>query len=208
MRDESRPKAGLMHVGNWADLRAVAAGEACASCGQPLTVIKGIEVGHIFKLGYKYTDALNVTVSGPDGKPVKPIMGSYGIGVERAMAACIEVHHDAKGIVWPVAVAPFEAVVVVAQQNDATVAEAGERAYQALLDAGVDVIIDDRPDRAGVKFSDAELVGIPFRITIGKRGVAAGTAELTDRATGETVVIPLDEIAKHVREAVAATLAA
>jgi prolyl-tRNA synthetase len=94
--------------------------------------------------------------------------------------------------------------VVVAQQNDATVAEAGERAYQGLLEAGVDVIIDDRTDRAGVKFSDAELVGIPFRITIGKRGVAAGTAELTDRATGETVVIPLDDVAKHVREAIAA----
>jgi prolyl-tRNA synthetase len=195
-------------VANWADLRAAQAGEACASCGGPLEVIKGIEVGHIFKLGYKYTDALNVTVSGPDGKPVKPIMGSYGIGVERAMAACIEVHHDAKGIVWPVAVAPFEAVVVVAQQNDPTVAEAGERAYQGLLDAGVDVIIDDRPDRAGVKFSDAELVGIPFRITIGKRGVAAGTAELTDRASGETTVIPLDDLAKHVREAIAAALAA
>jgi prolyl-tRNA synthetase len=124
------------------------------------------------------------------------------------MAACIEVHHDDKGIAWPVSVAPFEAVVVVAQQNDATVAEAGERAYQALLDAGVDVIIDDRPDRAGVKFSDAELVGIPFRITIGKRGVAAGTAELTDRATGETEVVPLDEIAKHVGEAVARALTA
>ena len=165
-------------------------------------MIKGIEVGHIFKLGYKYTDAFDITVSGPDGKPVKPIMGCYGIGVERAMAACIEVHHDEKGIVWPAAVAPFEAVVIVAQQNDAAVAEAGERAYRALLDAGVDVIIDDRPDRAGVKFSDAELVGIPFRITIGKRGLASGTAELTDRATGETVAVPLDDIAKHVREAV------
>jgi prolyl-tRNA synthetase len=196
-----------VNVGQWADLRAVAAGEACLNCGQPLTVIKGIEIGHIFKLGYKYTDAFDITVAGPDGKPVRPIMGCYGIGIERAMAACIEVHHDAKGIVWPVAVAPFEAVVVVAQQNDATVAEAGERAYQALLGAGVDVIIDDRPDRAGVKFSDAELVGIPFRITIGKRGVAAGTAELTDRATGETTVIPLDDLAKHVREAVAAALA-
>jgi len=195
-------------VGRWADLRAVAAGEACANCGQPLTVIKGIEVGHIFKLGYKYSDAMDITVSGPDGKPVRPIMGCYGIGVERAMATCVEVHHDEKGIVWPVSVAPFEAVVVVAQQNDGGVAEAGERAYQALLDAGVDVIIDDRPDRAGVKFSDAELVGIPFRITIGKRGVAAGTAELTDRATGETEVVTLDDIAKHVREAVAQALTA
>jgi prolyl-tRNA synthetase len=189
-------------VGRWADLRAAEEGEPCVRCGNPLQVIKGIEVGHIFKLGYKYTDVFDITVSGPEGKPVKPVMGCYGIGVERAMAAVIEVHHDEKGIIWPVSIAPFEAVVVVAQQNDAAVADAGERAYQALLDAGVDVIIDDRPDRAGVKFSDAELVGIPFRITIGKRGLAAGTAELTDRATAETVMVPLDDLAKHVREAV------
>jgi prolyl-tRNA synthetase len=195
-------------VGQWADLRAAKEGEPCQQCGQPLQVIKGIEIGHIFKLGYKYTDAFDITVLSPEGKPVRPIMGCYGIGVERAMAACVEVHHDDKGIAWPVSIAPFEAVVVVAQQSDATVAEAGERVYQALLEAGVDVIIDDRPDRAGVKFSDAELVGIPFRITIGKRGVAAGTAELTDRATGETEVVPLDDIAKHVRESVVAALVA
>jgi len=194
-------------VGTWADLRAVEAGEACVRCGGPLEVIKGIEVGHIFKLGYKYTDAFAVTVSGPDGKPVKPIMGCYGIGVERAMAACIEVHHDAKGIVWPAAVAPFEAVVVVAQQDDTAVAEMGEQVYRRLQDAGVDVIIDDRHVRAGVKFSDAELVGIPFRVTIGKRGLASGTAELTDRATGETVAVPLDEIPERVRKTVAHAIA-
>ncbi len=191
-------------VGQWADLREAAAGEACVNCGRPLEVERGIEVGHIFKLGYKFSDTIGLSVSGPDGKPVKPIMGCYGIGVERAMAAIIEVHHDAKGIAWPVAVAPFEVVVVIAQQDDAAVAAAGEQVYQALLAAGVEVIVDDRAVRAGVKFSDAELVGIPFRITVGKRGLAAGTAELTDRATGSTVQIPLDrELPKHVREAVA-----
>jgi prolyl-tRNA synthetase len=190
-------------VGQWADLREVGAGEACVNCGHGLEVERGIEVGHIFKLGYKFTDTIGISVSGPDGKPVRPIMGSYGIGVERAMAAAVEVHHDEKGIIWPVAIAPFEVVVVVAQQDDAAVAAAGERVYQALLDAGVEVIVDDRQVRAGVKFSDAELVGIPFRVTVGKRGLAAGTAELTDRATGSTVQIPLDDLAKHVREAVA-----
>jgi prolyl-tRNA synthetase len=190
-------------VGQWADLREAASGEPCIRCGSPLTVERGIEVGHIFKLGYKYSNTLGISVSGPDGKPLKPIMGSYGIGVERAMATVVEVHHDERGIIWPAAIAPFEAVVVVAQQDDAPVAEVGERAYQALLDAGVDVILDDRSVRAGVKFSDAELVGIPFRITIGKRGLAGGTAELTDRATGTTVAIPLDDIAKHVQEALA-----
>jgi prolyl-tRNA synthetase len=194
-------------VGRWADLRTVTAGEACVRCGEPLEVFTGIEVGHIFKLGYKYTNALDVTVSGPDGKPVRPIMGCYGIGVERAMAAIVEVHHDAKGIIWPASVAPFDAVVTVAQQNDAAVAEAGEQVYRRLLDAGVDVIIDDRPARAGEKFSDAELVGIPLRITIGKRGLASRTAEVTERATGETVAVPLDDIPEHVRKSVAAALA-
>ena len=191
-------------VGQWADLRQAEAGEACVRCGHPLEVLKAIEVGHIFKLGYKFTKAFDVNVSGPDGKPVKPIMGSYGIGVERAMAAVIEGHHDAKGIIWPLSVAPFAVVLVVAQSEDAAVAEAGERAYQALLDAGVEVIIDDRPVRAGVKFSDAELTGIPFRVTIGKRGLAAGTAELTRRTTGETEEIPLDDLPKHIHEALTA----
>jgi len=190
-------------VGRWADLREVAPGDACVNCGHGLEIERGIEVGHIFKLGYKYSDAMDVRVSGPDGKPVKPIMGCYGIGVERAMATIVEVHHDDKGIIWPVAVAPFEVVVVIAQQDDATVAAAGEQAYQALLEADVEVIVDDRQVRAGVKFSDAELTGIPFRVTVGKRGLASGTVELTDRAAGSTVAVPLDEVAKHVREAVA-----
>ena len=123
-------------VGQWADLREVTAGEACVICGHPLEVERGIEVGHIFKLGYKFTDTIGISVSGPDGKPVRPIMGSYGIGVERAMAAAIEVHHDDKGIIWPVAIAPFEVDVVIAQQDDAAVAAAGEQVYQALLAAG------------------------------------------------------------------------
>jgi len=183
-------------VHNWADLREAAEGEPCARCGEPLQTLRGIEVGHIFKLGYKFSDALGISVSGPDGKPLRPIMGCYGIGVERAMATIVEVHHDEKGIIWPAAVAPFEVVVVIAQQDDPAVSGAGEQVYQALLDAGVEVIVDDRPVRAGVKFSDAE------------RGLAAGTAELTDRATGSTAHIALDELPKHVREAVSSAIAA
>jgi prolyl-tRNA synthetase len=191
-------------VGRWADLREIAAGDSCVNCGHGLEIERGIEVGHIFKLGYKYADAMDIRVSGPDGKPAKPIMGCYGIGVERAMATAVEVHHDEKGIIWPVAIAPFEVVVVVAQSENAEVAAEGERVYQSLLDAGVEVIVDDRAVRAGVKFSDAELTGIPFRVTVGKRGLASGTAELTDRAAGTTVTVPLGaELAKHVREAVA-----
>ena len=195
-------------VGQWADLREVAAGDQCINCGHGLEVERGIEVGHIFKLGSKYTEAMQIRVSGPDGKSIRPVMGCYGIGVERAMATVVEVHYDAKGIIWPVAVAPFEVVVVIAQQDDPAVAEAGEEAYVALADAGVDVIVDDRLVRAGVKFSDAELVGIPFRVTIGKRGLAAGTAELTERESGTTVQIPLADLASHVREAIAKSLVA
>jgi prolyl-tRNA synthetase len=195
-------------VGRWASLREVNPGDPCVNCGHGLEVERGIEVGHIFKLGYKYSDALDIRVSGPDGQPVRPVMGCYGIGVERAMATIVEVHHDAKGIAWPAAVAPFEVVVTVAQQDDPAVAEAGEEVYVALADAGVDVIVDDRPVRAGVKFADAELVGIPFRVTVGKRGLAAGTAELTDRAAGTTVAVPVADLVQHVREAIAKSVVA
>jgi prolyl-tRNA synthetase len=195
-----------INIGQWADLRETAAGDPCLNCGHGLEIERGIEVGHIFKLGYKYVDAMEIRVSSPDGKPVKPVMGSYGIGVERAMATIVEVHYDDKGIIWPAAVAPFEVVVVIAQQDDPAVAEAGVEIYQALLDADVDVIVDDRQVRAGVKFSDAELVGIPFRVTVGKRGLAAGTAELTDRATGSTVHVALADLAQHVREAIAKSI--
>jgi prolyl-tRNA synthetase len=181
-------------VDQWTDLREVAAGEPCPRCGAALRVRRAIEVGHIFKLGYRYADALDATVLGFDGKRVKVIMGSYGIGVERAMAAIVECHHDGAGIVWPEAVAPYRVAVVVAQANDPETAKAGERIYQDLLTAGVAVIIDDRPERAGVKFRDVELVGIPLRVTVGRRGLADGVVELTRRATGETERVPLDSV--------------
>ncbi|GAB3155188.1 proline--tRNA ligase [Micromonospora sonneratiae] len=189
-------------VGTWADLREVAAGEPCVRCGQPLQVQRAIEVGHIFKLGYKYSDALDATVLDPTGARTRVIMGSYGIGVERAMAAIIEGHHDDRGIVWPMPVAPFHVAVVVAQSDNTTVAEAGEQIYQQLLAERVEVIIDDRAERAGVKFRDVELVGIPLRITVGKRTLADGVVEFTDRASGQTDRIPLDQVVEHVRKAV------
>ena len=181
-------------VGTWADLREVVAGEPCPVCGHPLELLVAIEVGHIFKLGYKYTKAFGVTVLDANGERVHPIMGSYGIGVERALASIVECHHDERGIVWPLAVAPFSVVIVVAQSNDPEVAAAGEALYEELSAAGIEVIIDDRAERAGVKFSDAELTGIPYRITVGKRGLAEGTAELTERLTGETRKVALGSL--------------
>jgi prolyl-tRNA synthetase len=177
-------------VGEWAELRAVTAGEPCVRCGQPLELRRSIEVGHIFKLGTKYSEALGADVLDADGKRVPLVMGSYGIGVERAMAAIVEAHHDDKGIVWPVAVAPFT-VAVVAASGDPAVAE---RIYEELLGQGIDVVYDDRAERAGVKFRDIELVGIPFRVTIGKKSLADGVVELTERATGETVRVAPQEL--------------
>ena len=190
-------------VGSWADLREVAAGEPCIRCGEPLELLPTIEVGHIFKLGYKFTKAFGVTVLDASGERVHPTMGCYGIGVERAMAAIVECHHDERGIVWPVAVAPFTVVVTVAQSEDPESAKAGESVYEQLTAAGIEVIIDDRAERAGVKFRDAELTGIPFRVTVGKRGLADSTVEVTTRATGETVKVAIGDVVAHLREALA-----
>lgn len=190
-------------VDTWADLREVVAGEACVRCGEPLQLQRAIEVGHIFKLGYKYSDALGATVLDADGKRTKIIMGSYGIGVERAMAAIVECHWDERGIVWPLAVAPFEVAVVVAQPDDADTARHGMQIYDQLRDAGVDVIVDDRSDRVGVKFRDVELVGIPVRVTVGKRGLADGVVEVTYRASGETERVAVDDAVDHVRRMLA-----
>ncbi|WUH97869.1 proline--tRNA ligase [Spirillospora sp. NBC_00431] len=186
-------------VGLWADLREVEAGQRCVRCGERLEVERAIEVGHIFKLGDHYTRAIGAEVLDPDGRRVPVIMGSYGLGVERAMAAIVETHHDDRGIVWPLPVAPFQVAVVAAQSDDAGVAGAAEEIYAALASAGVEVVIDDRSERAGVKFRDVELTGIPFRVTVGRRGLAEGVAEVTPRATGETEKVPLDAVVDHVR---------
>ncbi|MFE5580484.1 His/Gly/Thr/Pro-type tRNA ligase C-terminal domain-containing protein [Kitasatospora sp. NPDC056531] len=165
-----------------------------------------IEVGHIFKLGRKYTEALGISVLGPDGGRVVPITGSYGTGVERALAAIVETHHDDKGIVWPVSVAPFEVAVVVLGGGDAEAAVTAESLYRRLRDERIDVLLDDRDERPGVKFRDAGLVGIPYRVTVGARGLAGGTVEVTTRATGETRAVPVAEAAEHVRKLLTAAV--
>jgi prolyl-tRNA synthetase family II len=186
-----------LRVGVWADLREVTEGEPCPRCGSPLGVQRTVEIGHIFKLGYKYTEALGVSVLDAAGERVTPIMGSYGIGVERALAAVVETHHDQAGIVWPASVAPF--AVAIAQLGDRPeVCQAAEEIYETLRSARVDVILDDRQERPGVKFSDLELVGIPWRVTVSARGVAQNTAELTKRVDGTTEQVPIAEAAARV----------
>jgi prolyl-tRNA synthetase len=193
-----------IEVGTWADLREVTEGEPCPRCGAPLQLTRVIEVGHIFKLGRKFTTALGVTVLGPDGSAITPIMGSYGIGVERAMAVIAEVHHDDAGLVWPVQVAPFEVTVITVSAKDHAVVTTAESIYAELRAAGMDVVIDDRDERPGVKFKDAELTGIPVRVSVGSRDLAEGVVEVVSRATGQKDRVPADQVVKRVRELLAA----
>ena len=185
-------------VGKWADLRTVTKGDRCVECGSELDLWKGIEVGHIFKLGTKYSEAFGAYVQDEAGNSHPVVMGSYGIGVERNMAAVVEANHDDAGIIWPVSVAPYEVVVTMVRQDDEAVREAGERLYAELKAAGVDVILDDRDERPGVKFADAELVGFPYRITVGPKGAASGVVELTTRKGLTTEEVALDEVVSAV----------
>jgi prolyl-tRNA synthetase len=184
----------------WADLRTVQKGEACPNCDAgTLDIFKAMEIGHIFKLGTKYSDSMGATVLDANGKEVPIVMGSYGIGVERILSAAIEQNHDSDGIVWPRAIAPFDVVVTVTNVKQKEMTDAGERLYEELRRAGLEVLLDDRDERAGVKFKDADLVGIPFRITVGKK-VADGNVELFERATKQSTDIALADVAAKVQE--------
>jgi len=189
-------------VNRWADLREVTEGEPCPRCGSALEFIRAIEVGHIFKLGRKYTTTLGVSVSLADGSTVIPIMGSYGIGVERALATIAEVHHDDAGLAWPVQVAPAEVTVLLLSVRDPEARAAAEALYSSLLDTGVDALIDDRDVRPGVKYADAELTGIPFRISVGTRDLAEGVVEITKRASGEKERVSVSEAASWIRASI------
>jgi prolyl-tRNA synthetase len=193
-------------VTQWADLREVTEGDPCPRCGARLQFVRAIEIGHIFKLGRKYTTTLGVTVSMQDGSTAVPIMGSYGIGVERAIAAIAEVHHDDAGLAWPVQVAPAEVTVLLLSVRDAEARAAAEVLYSGLLDAGVDALIDDRDVRPGVKYADAELTGIPYRISVGSRDLAEGVVEITTRANGEKERVPVGEAVGWVRRAITTAL--
>jgi prolyl-tRNA synthetase len=181
-------------VDEWFELRAVESGEGCPKCETgKLEVFKGMEIGHIFKLGTKYSESMGATVLTQDGKQVPIIMGSYGIGVERIISAAVEQHHDDDGIVWPKSIAPFDVVVTITNMKQDEVREAGERLYQELQQAGFDVLLDDRDERAGVKFKDADLIGIPYRVTIGKK-ITDGVVELFDRSTKKSEDVKIGDV--------------
>jgi prolyl-tRNA synthetase len=183
-----------VHVTRWVDLREARAGEPCPTCGESLDMWKGIEVGHIFKLGTKYSVAMGAYVQDEKGESHPIVMGSYGIGLERTMAAVVEWSHDERGIVWPVSVAPYEVVVTVLRADDAATRGEGERLVRSLEEAGVEVILDDRLERPGVKFADAELIGIPYRVTVGPKGLEKGQVELTTRRGLRSEEVPLAEV--------------
>jgi prolyl-tRNA synthetase len=171
-----------------ADVRA---GDPCPQCGEPVSIDRGIEIGHIFQLGYKYADAAQLDVLGPDGKPIRVIMGSYGVGVSRAIAAVAEQSHDDKGLVWPREIAPAD-VHIVATGKDDTVFETADDLARRLEGHGLRVLLDDRRGVSpGVKFNDSELLGVPTIIIVG-RGLADGVIELKDRRSGERENVPLE----------------
>jgi prolyl-tRNA synthetase len=178
----------------WADLRSVEAGEACPNCGTPLKVAKAVEIGHIFKLGYKYSESMGLRVLDKDGKEITPIMGSYGIGIERILTAAIEENHDDDGFFLPPQIAPFEVVVTPINVADEKLRSVSEDIASKLEHAGFDVVLDDRDERPGVKFKDADLVGIPYRINVGSKKVTEGKVEVFHRSTRKSQDASIPEI--------------
>ncbi|MDT7688405.1 MAG: prolyl-tRNA synthetase [Acidobacteriota bacterium] len=182
-----------------ADLRIVSVGEWCPRCDMgTLDIFKAMEIGHIFKLGTKYSDSMGATVLTREGKEVPIVMGSYGIGIERILSAAVEQSHDADGIIWPRAIAPFDVVITITNVKQKEITDAGERLYEELCRAGLEVLLDDRDERAGVKFKDADLIGVPFRVTVGKK-VAEGKVELFERASKQSNDVGLDEVVGRVQ---------
>ena len=183
----------------WVDVVTAQEGDSCPRCGKALHGARGIEVSQVFQLGTKYSEAMGATFMDEDGKEKPFQMGCYGIGVSRTLQAVVEQHHDEGGIVWPVCVAPYE-VEVVPLDVKGDVWEVAQQVATAAVDAGLEVVVDDRKERPGVKFADADLMGYPYQVILGKRGVKNGVAEVKDRATGERSEIALDEVAQWLAE--------
>ncbi len=178
----------------FADLRVVEAGDLCLRCGKPVEVQRTIELGHVFKLGRKYAEALGARVLDAQGQETTLVMGSYGIGLERILAAAVEQNHDEDGIFLPRSIAPFDVVLTIANMDIEPLRAAGEKLYAELRVRSLDVLFDDREERPGVKFKDADLIGVPYRVTLGKRKFEQGLAEVFERSTKKTMDVKLDEL--------------
>ncbi|MDI6711842.1 MAG: proline--tRNA ligase [Anaerosomatales bacterium] len=182
----------------WADLVAARPGDLCPRCGAVLEGARGIEVSQVFQLGTRYSEKMNATFTDEDGQERPFIMGCYGVGITRSLAAVIEQHHDDAGICWPVSVAPAEAIVLPLSSDDEVV-QTAERIFETLADAGIEAVLDDRDERAGVKFADADLIGWPYQVVVGRKGLAEGVVEVKHRATGDRESVPVDEAVARVR---------
>ena len=189
---------GDYRIDEVADIMLVQKGMACPVCGRPLNARRGIEVGQIFKLHTKYSDKLGCRYVDENGQDHAMVMGCYGIGVGRTMAAVIEQHHDEQGVIWPISVAPYEVMVVPVNDKDEWLTAEAENLYKELLRQGVEAVLDDRKERPGVKFNDADLLGFPIRVTMGKKCRETGLAEVRVRATGVVTEVPLAQVAAHV----------
>lgn len=189
-------------VDEWADLVSVHEGDPCPHCGKPLKGARGIEISQVFQLGTKYPDAMGATFMDEDGRERPFLMGCYGIGVSRTLAAVVEQHNDEHGICWPVCVAPYEVEVVPLDVHDEVVWPIAESIAQQLVDLGIEVVVDDRKERPGVKFADADLMGFPYQIVCGKKAIKNGNIEVKVRATGERNEVPISEVASMLAEMV------
>lgn len=178
----------------YTDLRVIREADPCPRCGGKIHFARSIEVGHVFKLGTKYSKAMKALYLDGTGREQTIVMGCYGIGIGRTIAAAIEQNHDADGIIWPLPLAPYQVIITPVNVNEKSLSETANRMYRALKEKGVDVILDDRDERAGVKFKDADLIGIPFRITVGPKKLAEGKVEIMSRRSKEVVDLPLDEV--------------
>jgi prolyl-tRNA synthetase len=187
-------------IESFADFRVVSPEDKCPRCGEEIGFARGIEVGHVFKLGTKYSKAMKAVYLDKDGQEKIMIMGCYGIGVGRTVAAGIEQNHDANGIIWPMALAPYQVIITPVNVNETYLRETAEYLYNSMITEGIDVIFDDRDERAGVKFKDADLIGIPLRITVGRKDLAEGNVELKIRKTGESNLCALEEIISKVKQ--------
>ncbi len=194
-------------VSRFADVRQAVAGDPCPRCdGGKFESWRGIEVGHVFKLGTKYSDAMNATVLNDKGQAQSLVMGCYGIGVGRTVAAAIEQNHDENGLMLPMPLAPFQVLVSMLNPKDDEVREAAEKLYEELQAEGVEVLLDDRDERPGIKFKDADLIGIPLRVTVGARNLKEGNVELKERASGEQTMVGVDKIVSKLVQVVAEAL--
>ena len=187
-------------IDEWVDVVCAREGDLCPHCGKPMHAARGIEISQVFQLGTKYSESMGATFMDEDGREKPFLMGCYGIGVSRMVSAVVEQHSDERGICWPVCVAPYEVEVVAMSVNDDVVWPVASKVTEELAAADLEVVVDDRKERPGVKFADADLIGIPYQVILGKKGVAAGNAEVKVRETGERFDVPFAELSQWLRD--------